>query len=76
MTSSDVSVLASLFLLRSLTLLLLVCLLLCSSLRLLFSEFAAFSGRSPSHGEDGHTPLGFLHITLVPQTEGASLFPQ
>ena len=74
--SSDISILACLFLLSSLTLLLLVCLSTCFCLHLLFFPvFAAFLDRFPAHGKDGHIPLGFLNITLIPQAERESLFP-
>lgn len=49
--------------------------LLLSSPSFFFFLFAAFSDRLPSHGKEGHMPLGFLDITLVPQAERASLFP-
>lgn len=50
-------------------------LLLSSPSFFFFPEFAAFSDRLPSHGKEGHMPLGVLDVTLVLQAERASLFP-
>lgn len=71
MTSSEVSILASFFsFAHSLSCFLSVCLSTFLS-TFFFSDLAAFSDRLPSYD---HTPLGFLHITLVAQADEVNLF--